>query len=115
MGTFLRHARFWRRSGAQTDSTLIKLLGSVDDRKVAWNDGEPGGGWKYFHDAEGEDILVITFSGSGKGKEKEHWFKRIAHPKDMMSPDVWELVHECGSHANKKFDTVLAIKSEVKE
>ena len=97
------------------DSTVIKLLGSEDDNKVVWNDGDPGGWWKYGHDTEGQEILVITFSGSGKGKEKEHWFKRIAHPKDMMSPDVWELVHGCGSHANKKFDTVLMIKNEVKE
>ena len=39
---------------------------------------------------------------------------RIKHPKDM-SPDVWELVHDLGNHANKKFDTVLLIKSAVKD
>ena len=116
MGTFLWHTRQWRQRGElKTDSTVIKLLGSEDANKVVWNDSEPGGWWKYGRDAEGQEFLVITFSGSGKGMEKEHWFCRITHPKDMMSPDVWELVHDRGNHANKKFDTVLLIKSAVKD
>ena len=111
MGEFIyytKQVRPQQYNSAIQSMTPIRLLPTVQGRKIIWNNnGDPQGGWEYNQVQGGSTVreeLCLKFSGRTGAPLKEHYFHRITNT------DTWELITEKGTHFNTPFDTVMLIK-----
>ena len=111
MGEFIyytKQVRPQQYNSAIQSLTPIRLLPTVQGRKIIWNNnGDPQGRWEYNQVQHGSTVreeLCLKFSGRTGAPLKEHYFHRITNT------DTWELITEKGTHFNPPFDTVMLIK-----